>query len=174
MIWRVVNVELGTLCKGVIFDLLVSPGRSVSQPVITDAEGRWVSSRTLTPSLMQTIDCVGKSDGYHGKPDGLSSMCFVLVGKCLCLNVVPASNVQITSCFFLFHSISLQPCTEVLFLDIFHNYSQTLTPVLLEMVQNLQGWFYLMCLWILYKLYLGLEIVYDSFSTLIVIGQYFT
>uniref|UniRef100_A0A8D3BQK1 Importin-11 n=1 Tax=Scophthalmus maximus TaxID=52904 RepID=A0A8D3BQK1_SCOMX len=31
------------------------------------------------------------------------------------------------------------PCTEVLFLDIFHNYSQTLTPVLLEMVQNLQG-----------------------------------
>uniref|UniRef100_A0A7N6ADB9 Importin-11 n=1 Tax=Anabas testudineus TaxID=64144 RepID=A0A7N6ADB9_ANATE len=31
------------------------------------------------------------------------------------------------------------PCTEVLFLDIFHNYSQTLTPVLLDMVQNLQG-----------------------------------
>uniref|UniRef100_A0A8C6WQF9 Importin-11 n=1 Tax=Neogobius melanostomus TaxID=47308 RepID=A0A8C6WQF9_9GOBI len=31
------------------------------------------------------------------------------------------------------------PCTEVLFLDIFHTYSQTLTPVLLEMVQNLQG-----------------------------------
>ncbi|XP_061527907.1 importin-11 isoform X3 [Phycodurus eques] len=34
---------------------------------------------------------------------------------------------------------SLRPCTEVLFLDIFHNYSQTLTPVLLDMVQNLQG-----------------------------------
>ncbi|XP_062372497.1 importin-11 [Sardina pilchardus] len=34
---------------------------------------------------------------------------------------------------------SLRPCTEVLFLDIFHNYGQTLTPVLLEMVQNLQG-----------------------------------
>lgn len=34
---------------------------------------------------------------------------------------------------------SLRPCTEVLFLDVFHNYSQTLTPVLLEMVQNLQG-----------------------------------
>ncbi|KAM6965632.1 importin-11 [Aplochiton taeniatus] len=34
---------------------------------------------------------------------------------------------------------SLRPSTEVLFLDIFHNYSQTLTPVLLEMVQNLQG-----------------------------------
>lgn len=34
---------------------------------------------------------------------------------------------------------SLRPCTEVLFLDIFHNYSQTLTLVLLEMVQNLQG-----------------------------------
>uniref|UniRef100_A0A8C6TUC4 Importin-11 n=1 Tax=Neogobius melanostomus TaxID=47308 RepID=A0A8C6TUC4_9GOBI len=33
---------------------------------------------------------------------------------------------------------SLRPCTEVLFLDIFHTYSQTLTPVLLEMVQNLQ------------------------------------
>uniref|UniRef100_A0A673ZFS2 Importin-11 n=1 Tax=Salmo trutta TaxID=8032 RepID=A0A673ZFS2_SALTR len=33
---------------------------------------------------------------------------------------------------------SLRPCTEVLFLDIFHNYSQTLTPVLLEMVLNLQ------------------------------------
>uniref|UniRef100_A0AAX7TM59 Importin-11 n=1 Tax=Astatotilapia calliptera TaxID=8154 RepID=A0AAX7TM59_ASTCA len=33
---------------------------------------------------------------------------------------------------------SLRPCTEVLFLDIFHNYSQTLTPVLLDMVQNLQ------------------------------------
>uniref|UniRef100_A0A8C9TWZ9 Importin-11 n=1 Tax=Scleropages formosus TaxID=113540 RepID=A0A8C9TWZ9_SCLFO len=32
---------------------------------------------------------------------------------------------------------SLRPCTEVLFLDIFHNYSQTLTPVLLDMVQNL-------------------------------------
>uniref|UniRef100_A0A8C2C3X4 Importin-11 n=1 Tax=Cyprinus carpio TaxID=7962 RepID=A0A8C2C3X4_CYPCA len=28
---------------------------------------------------------------------------------------------------------------KLLFLDIFHNYSQTLTPVLLEMVQNLQG-----------------------------------
>uniref|UniRef100_A0A3Q2ZDI5 Importin-11 n=1 Tax=Hippocampus comes TaxID=109280 RepID=A0A3Q2ZDI5_HIPCM len=34
---------------------------------------------------------------------------------------------------------SLRPCTEVLFLDIFHNYSQTLTPVLLDMVQNLHG-----------------------------------
>ncbi|KAJ8414030.1 hypothetical protein AAFF_G00066280 [Aldrovandia affinis] len=34
---------------------------------------------------------------------------------------------------------SIRPCTEVLFLDIFHNYSQTLTPVLLEMVQKLQG-----------------------------------
>ncbi|XP_041085475.1 importin-11-like [Polyodon spathula] len=34
---------------------------------------------------------------------------------------------------------SLRPSTEVLFLDIFHNYSQTLTPVLLEMVQNLHG-----------------------------------
>uniref|UniRef100_A0A8C5N3U4 Importin-11 n=1 Tax=Gouania willdenowi TaxID=441366 RepID=A0A8C5N3U4_GOUWI len=33
----------------------------------------------------------------------------------------------------------LKICTEVLFLDIFHNYSQTLTPVLLEMVENLQG-----------------------------------
>uniref|UniRef100_A0A8D0CQ41 Importin-11 n=1 Tax=Sander lucioperca TaxID=283035 RepID=A0A8D0CQ41_SANLU len=32
-----------------------------------------------------------------------------------------------------------QPCTEVLFLDIFHNYNQTLIPVLLDMVQNLQG-----------------------------------
>lgn len=37
--------------------------------------------------------------------------------------------------------VSVQPCTEVLFLDIFHNYSQTLTPVLLDMVQNLQGQF---------------------------------
>ncbi|XP_077601089.1 importin-11-like [Stigmatopora nigra] len=34
---------------------------------------------------------------------------------------------------------SLRPCTEVLFLDIFHNHSQTLIPVLLDMVQNLQG-----------------------------------
>uniref|UniRef100_A0A8D0CQ39 Importin-11 n=1 Tax=Sander lucioperca TaxID=283035 RepID=A0A8D0CQ39_SANLU len=34
---------------------------------------------------------------------------------------------------------SLRPCTEVLFLDIFHNYNQTLIPVLLDMVQNLQG-----------------------------------
>uniref|UniRef100_A0A4W4GIJ6 Importin-11 n=1 Tax=Electrophorus electricus TaxID=8005 RepID=A0A4W4GIJ6_ELEEL len=33
---------------------------------------------------------------------------------------------------------SLRPCTEVLFLDIFHNYSATLTPVLLQMVHNLQ------------------------------------
>uniref|UniRef100_A0A8C2ZVA0 Importin-11 n=1 Tax=Cyclopterus lumpus TaxID=8103 RepID=A0A8C2ZVA0_CYCLU len=34
---------------------------------------------------------------------------------------------------------SLRPCAEVLFLDIFHNYNQTLIPVLLDMVQNLQG-----------------------------------
>ncbi|KAF3851212.1 hypothetical protein F7725_012984 [Dissostichus mawsoni] len=34
---------------------------------------------------------------------------------------------------------SLRPCAEVLFLDIFHAYNQTLIPVLLEMVQNLQG-----------------------------------
>ncbi|XP_076859386.1 importin-11 isoform X2 [Brachyhypopomus gauderio] len=34
---------------------------------------------------------------------------------------------------------SLRPCTEVLFLDIFHQYSSTLTPVLLQMVQDLQG-----------------------------------
>ncbi|XP_066514944.1 importin-11 [Hoplias malabaricus] len=34
---------------------------------------------------------------------------------------------------------SLRPCTEVVFLDIFHSYSQTLTPVLLEMVHSLQG-----------------------------------
>lgn len=34
---------------------------------------------------------------------------------------------------------SLRPCTEVLFLDIFHEFSQTLTPALLDMVHNLQG-----------------------------------
>ncbi|XP_074787652.1 importin-11 isoform X2 [Athene noctua] len=33
---------------------------------------------------------------------------------------------------------SLRPCTEVLFIDIFHEYNQTLTPVLLEMVHSLQ------------------------------------
>uniref|UniRef100_A0AAQ4NPI8 Importin-11 n=1 Tax=Gasterosteus aculeatus aculeatus TaxID=481459 RepID=A0AAQ4NPI8_GASAC len=33
---------------------------------------------------------------------------------------------------------SLRPCAEVLFLDIFHNYNQTLIPGLLDMVQNLQ------------------------------------
>lgn len=36
----------------------------------------------------------------------------------------------------------LQPCTEVLFIDIFHEYNQTLTPVLLEMMQTLQGKLY--------------------------------
>ncbi|KAM7077415.1 importin-11 isoform 2-T2 [Ciconia maguari] len=34
---------------------------------------------------------------------------------------------------------SLRPCTEVLFIDIFHEYNQTLAPVLLEMVHSLQG-----------------------------------
>ncbi|KAK2514619.1 Ipo11 [Columba livia] len=34
---------------------------------------------------------------------------------------------------------SLRPCTEVLFIDIFHEYNQTLSPVLLEMVHSLQG-----------------------------------
>ncbi|XP_053304003.1 importin-11 [Spea bombifrons] len=34
---------------------------------------------------------------------------------------------------------SLRPCSEVLFIDIFHEYSQTLTPVLLDMVDKLQG-----------------------------------
>ncbi|XP_054042582.1 importin-11 isoform X4 [Rissa tridactyla] len=34
---------------------------------------------------------------------------------------------------------SLRPCTEVLFIDIFHEYNQALTPVLLEMVRGLQG-----------------------------------
>ncbi|KAM9587930.1 importin-11 isoform X2 [Buteo buteo] len=34
---------------------------------------------------------------------------------------------------------SLRPCTEVLFIDIFHEYNQTLIPVLLEMVHSLQG-----------------------------------
>ncbi|XP_028604094.2 importin-11 isoform X3 [Podarcis muralis] len=34
---------------------------------------------------------------------------------------------------------SIRPCTEVLFIDIFHEYNQTLTPVLLEMVHTLQG-----------------------------------
>ncbi|XP_006876255.1 PREDICTED: importin-11 [Chrysochloris asiatica] len=33
---------------------------------------------------------------------------------------------------------SLRPCTEVLFIDIFHEYNQTLTPVLLEMMQTLK------------------------------------
>uniref|UniRef100_UPI00398E986B importin-11 isoform X2 n=1 Tax=Pristiophorus japonicus TaxID=55135 RepID=UPI00398E986B len=37
------------------------------------------------------------------------------------------------------YKYSLRPCTEVLFLDIFHEYSQILTPALLEMVQNLHG-----------------------------------
>lgn len=37
------------------------------------------------------------------------------------------------------YKYSLRPCTEVLFLDVFHEHSQTLTPVLLEMVQNLHG-----------------------------------
>ncbi|XP_013909442.1 PREDICTED: importin-11 [Thamnophis sirtalis] len=34
---------------------------------------------------------------------------------------------------------SIRPCTEVLFIDIFHEFNQTLTPVLLEMVHSLQG-----------------------------------
>ncbi|KAM3847191.1 importin-11 isoform 1-T1 [Vipera latastei] len=34
---------------------------------------------------------------------------------------------------------SIRPCTEVLFIDVFHEYNQTLTPVLLEMVHSLQG-----------------------------------
>ncbi|XP_033020567.1 importin-11 isoform X1 [Lacerta agilis] len=34
---------------------------------------------------------------------------------------------------------SIRPCTEVLFIDIFHEYNQTLIPVLLEMVHTLQG-----------------------------------
>uniref|UniRef100_A0A8I5ZYN9 Importin-11 n=1 Tax=Rattus norvegicus TaxID=10116 RepID=A0A8I5ZYN9_RAT len=34
---------------------------------------------------------------------------------------------------------SLRPCTEVLFIDIFHEYNQTLSPVLIEMMQTLQG-----------------------------------
>uniref|UniRef100_A0A672V8B2 Importin-11 n=1 Tax=Strigops habroptila TaxID=2489341 RepID=A0A672V8B2_STRHB len=34
---------------------------------------------------------------------------------------------------------SLRPCTEVLFIDIFHEYNQTLAPVVLEMVHSLQG-----------------------------------
>ncbi|KAF2976863.1 hypothetical protein EK904_015022 [Melospiza melodia maxima] len=34
---------------------------------------------------------------------------------------------------------SLRPCMEVLFIDIFHEYNQTLTPVLLDMVHSLQG-----------------------------------
>lgn len=76
MIWHVWRMlALGTLCKGVIFDLLVSTGRSVCLPVILDAEGHWVRSRTLTPSSLHTIDYVGKNDGYHRKPDGLPSMC---------------------------------------------------------------------------------------------------
>jgi len=38
----VANVELGTrTCKGVIFVDLVSTGRSVSLPVISDAEGHF-------------------------------------------------------------------------------------------------------------------------------------
>uniref|UniRef100_A0A673H6R4 Importin N-terminal domain-containing protein n=1 Tax=Sinocyclocheilus rhinocerous TaxID=307959 RepID=A0A673H6R4_9TELE len=42
--------------------------------------------------------------------------------------------------YFLLTEEELTICeTFLLFLDIFHNYSQTLTPVLLEMVQNLQG-----------------------------------
>ncbi|KAM6364377.1 importin-11-like [Pluvialis apricaria] len=36
-------------------------------------------------------------------------------------------------------SILGEPCTEVLFIEIFHEYNQTLTPVLLEMVHSLQG-----------------------------------
>ncbi|XP_053557296.1 importin-11 [Bombina bombina] len=34
---------------------------------------------------------------------------------------------------------SLRPCSEVLFIDIFHEFSMILTPVLLEMVHTLQG-----------------------------------
>ncbi|KAI5086266.1 importin-11 isoform 2 [Silurus meridionalis] len=37
------------------------------------------------------------------------------------------------------YSLRKQPCTEVLFLDLFHNYSQILTPVLLDMVHTLRG-----------------------------------
>lgn len=92
----VAKVELCTLCKGVIFDLLVPPGRSVSQPVITDAEGHRVRSRSLTSSSIQTIDCVGKIDGYHRKPD-----VFVLVVKCLCFSVVPGLNAPSHPCHII-------------------------------------------------------------------------
>lgn len=34
---------------------------------------------------------------------------------------------------------SLKPCTEVLFLALFHEFRQTVTPVILEMVQNVQN-----------------------------------
>ena len=62
----------------------------------------------------------------------------MVVMKCTCsVPAFPAINCL--SAFLLCFFSTVQPCTEVLFLDIFHNYSQTLTPVLLEMVQNLQG-----------------------------------
>lgn len=54
---------------------------------------------------------------------------------------IPLFSLEI--CFFF----PLQPCTEVLFIDIFHEYNQTLTPVLLEMMQTLQGEVYFMILY---------------------------
>ncbi|CAI9731381.1 importin-11 isoform X2 [Octopus vulgaris] len=37
------------------------------------------------------------------------------------------------------YKFSLKPCTEVLFLSLFKNFHSTLAPVLLDMVQNVQG-----------------------------------
>lgn len=63
---------------------------------------------------------------------------------CFIVELISALLVHLFSleiCFF-----PLQPCTEVLFIDIFHEYNQTLTPVLLEMMQTLQGKVYFMLL----------------------------
>lgn len=167
------HFPLGTLCKGVIFDFLVSTGWSVSLPVILDAEVRSPLSQVLNPDhffIAHYWSC-WQEWWIPQKTRWFAFHVFVLVGKCLCWKCCSCIECSLTFCFFL----SLQPCTEVLFLDIFHNYSQTLTPVLLEMVQNLQGWFYLLCWRILHQLHLGLENCseimnqVDSFSTLIVI-----
>lgn len=46
---------------------------------------------------MQTIDCISKSDGYHGKPSDFLFM-FMLMG----LNIVPVLNASSFLCHIVF------------------------------------------------------------------------
>uniref|UniRef100_A0A8C4S8Y6 Importin-11 n=1 Tax=Erpetoichthys calabaricus TaxID=27687 RepID=A0A8C4S8Y6_ERPCA len=122
--------------KGILFERFIVQCMNLIKMIVK--ADSYKPAKNIEDSNSETLEAHKIKTSFFTYPT-LTEICrrlvshyFLLTGEELAMwDEDPESFVLTLSSFLL------QPCTEVLFLDIFHSYSQTLTPVLLDMVHSL-------------------------------------